>query len=403
MDALFAETPPNDVVLEIVEGHSAPGDPIASPVEETVYTHHTLHRPGVHDCLQHQRVVCVDIEGELLVSSPAIRDLSGADLLNESVERGPSGLRVSQGCVANPSISTHEGLQNFRFKLVHAEGLLMGFEVAATLGRVYVRGTRWRLGPSACALRTRQDERRKNENCGASGHCLGLWTSVEPVTFTPSIVLQIQFQNHLLEQPRFAGIWRVSDETESLFGGGERRSRRKKRGREETPERLKEAALRYLGQRETSVDRLRTVLLRRVDRSVRRFGSDPEPLKQAVEETVEYCRRIGYVDDQRFSEMKSRSMQKAGKSRRKIAQTLRSYGVDRDLIESSTEDQDELQTARVFVRKKRLLRHLEGIETLPRMEQMKAKRKALASLARQGFGYDIASRALELEASGENE
>jgi len=108
---------------------------------------------------------------------------------------------------------------------------------------------------------------------------------------------------------------------------------------------------------------------------------------------------VGIVDDLRFAESKARSMRGRGKSGVAVRTTLRHKGVgtiDVDAVmrgerlrdgDERASSEVELEAARTLVRRKKLGPFREA--TTPEQRQ-----RDLATVARAGFSYDIARRAL---------
>ena len=99
-----------------------------------------------------------------------------------------------------------------------------------------------------------------------------------------------------------------------------------------TPQRLKNIALYYLKRFETSEYNLRNVLKRRID-DYAYWDKDFDKLKayKWLDELLADFLRLGYVNDERFAEMKIRGYLAAGKSPRYIISKLKEKGVDEDL------------------------------------------------------------------------
>lgn len=159
-----------------------------------------------------------------------------------------------------------------------------------------------------------------------------------------------------------------------------------------SPAYLERVALRYLERYAGSTERVRRVLARRVKRSVAELGTDLEEGLRAIDEVVAKLRRLGYLDDARFAGSRTRSLRKRGKSRRAVRAALSAQGVEPEVIERALGDEDEeaeLEAARAFVKRRRLGPH--------RAEDAREaeRQKDLARLARAGFSYAIAARALE--------
>jgi regulatory protein len=146
---------------------------------------------------------------------------------------------------------------------------------------------------------------------------------------------------------------------------------------------LERAALTYLLRYASSIARVRAFL----ERHVRRDGGDLE----AIDEVVEKLVRLGYLDDERFAVARARALRRRGSSSLSIAATLAKNGVDRAIIDRAIADEaEELEAARAFVRRRRLGPHR------AEEERSEKRERDLAALARAGFSYEVASRALEL-------
>ena len=155
-----------------------------------------------------------------------------------------------------------------------------------------------------------------------------------------------------------------------------------------TAERIRRAALHYLGQRSASTEQLRRVLLRRVDRSLRERPGDRDELVGWVEETLRACQRLGYLDDAKYAADKARALRRRGASSRKVRAKLAEKGVDPALVDAALGDApSELVAALRWLRRRRL-----G----PWRREEADERRALAALGRAGFGYDVARRALAM-------
>jgi len=145
---------------------------------------------------------------------------------------------------------------------------------------------------------------------------------------------------------------------------------------------LERVALWYVERYAGSEARLRRALQKRVRRSVDELGTDPAEGAAAVEEVVAKLRRLGYLDDAELARQRASALSRRGKSLRAIRADLarrgiRAEGADAALAALS---HDELDAARTLVRRRRLGRD---------------PKRDLAKLARAGFTYDVARRALD--------
>jgi regulatory protein len=163
-----------------------------------------------------------------------------------------------------------------------------------------------------------------------------------------------------------------------------------------TAQSLAEAAISYLN-RHTAT---REQLSRRLETWVLRRGEPPDlgaarPLMAALLARYESS---GLVDDKRLAEHAAERFRARGGSSRKIAARLHSRGISSSVIddvlaaERRENPEPDLAAARALVAKRRLgsLR--------PPAERAPNRRRDLAVLARAGFDFDTAIRALNTSA-----
>lgn len=163
-----------------------------------------------------------------------------------------------------------------------------------------------------------------------------------------------------------------------------------------TPIYLERVALWYLERYGGSEARLRRILRERVRRSVEEHGTDRDEGAEAIDQVVAKLVRLGYVDDARFAKSRAGVLERRGKSSRAIRSALRQQGIAAVHVDEVLSDVDDLEAARKLVRKKRLGTHRAG-EDQSAAERAVRRKKDLARLARAGFSYDVARRALEGE------
>jgi len=130
-----------------------------------------------------------------------------------------------------------------------------------------------------------------------------------------------------------------------------------------------------------------------VQKRARADGFDPAPYLTFVAELVSRYQASGLLDDRRFARNLGRSLWERGASRAKIQGKLRERGVMPTTIEQVLSElvpnaDAELEAARVLVRRRRLGSERRG----PTTDQ--DAHRDLAVLARAGFSYEIAERAL---------
>lgn len=161
-----------------------------------------------------------------------------------------------------------------------------------------------------------------------------------------------------------------------------------------TEEALREAALRYLDRYDASVEQLRKVLLRRAQK----YGGKEQSaeIRERIDQLLERFIQSRLLDDVRYCQNMVRASRERGFSTQKIKQKLLSRGIEMRLIEEQLQQVqtrdglDDLQAAQLVVRKKRLVKKHD-------LTDYQSRNQALQSLARQGFSFDVAERALRLE------
>lgn len=167
--------------------------------------------------------------------------------------------------------------------------------------------------------------------------------------------------------------------------------RRHKRPKKITPTYLHNYALFYLERFASTSAHLKTVLMRRVHKSIA-FHKEPDMAEAEgwVDELVIRFVETGLVDDKVYAKGRTQSLRRSGNSRRQIMAKLMQKGLKTNVIDQALETVDvetgedaELQAACRYVQRRRLGRDAERHQ------------KDLASLARAGFAYDIAQKALQ--------
>jgi regulatory protein len=169
-----------------------------------------------------------------------------------------------------------------------------------------------------------------------------------------------------------------------------------------SPAELDKAALRYLNRYDASVEQLRRVLFRHVERHA--SGAALSRARDDVRALLERYQASRILDDARYAEALGRGLRARGASTMSIRMKLRARGVAEDLTEAALErlashaddGNPELSAARAYVRRKRLTKRHD-------VSTPEGRNKALGSLGRQGFSYSVASAALAAELSAADE
>jgi len=155
---------------------------------------------------------------------------------------------------------------------------------------------------------------------------------------------------------------------------------------------LERAALYYLERYASSSENLRRVLIRKVEKRCRLRDEDPEGFRPLVDEVVRKALSGGYVDDKRYAEGRVAALRRRGGSARAIAARLSAKGVERELIAGAlqADDADDEGAAMALARRRRL----GPFRAVGRAEH---RDRDLAVLARAGFSFDVARRAIDAE------
>ena len=138
--------------------------------------------------------------------------------------------------------------------------------------------------------------------------------------------------------------------------------------------------------------RLRKVLAERIAEAARAGLLEAAEARVVVEDLLLRYKASGMLDDQRFAKRFVEQQRERGASRRVIEQKLRQRGIPSELVQelcSAGESRaSELAAASAFAKRRRL-----GPHRKPETREA-FRRKDLMAMARAGFNYETASRAL---------
>ncbi|NBB68867.1 MAG: regulatory protein RecX [Alphaproteobacteria bacterium] len=156
--------------------------------------------------------------------------------------------------------------------------------------------------------------------------------------------------------------------------------------------------MRYLERYGASRERLARVLERRARREADLAGSDPEAVAAAVAGVVAELAELGLVNDAAYAEGRSRALLRRGRSPARVRRELAEDGIDRattDAVLAAQGDADALARACAVRFAKR-----RGIGPFGDPARRAARRdRDLRALLRQGFGFALARRIVDAEAS----
>lgn len=167
-----------------------------------------------------------------------------------------------------------------------------------------------------------------------------------------------------------------------------------------TKQRLTNIAKFHVERFATTAANLKRVLSRRAERARRVHGGDVREHTAWIEEVVAMMVRTGAVDDARYASGRAAALRRMGKSPGKIRALLAAKGTPRALVDTAIAEtaitisgRDAALEAAVAYAKRRRLGPF-GKTPTDKEEQRKQATKDMAALARAGFSYDIAKRAL---------
>lgn len=175
----------------------------------------------------------------------------------------------------------------------------------------------------------------------------------------------------------------------------EENSKKVKPLRKITKQRLKNISLYYLKRFESSVDNLRQVLRRRVNKYA---FQNPDFNKQEafawIEEILADFERLHYLDDARYTEIKVRSYLNAGKPARYIKNKLQQKGISETEVTEILDMQEynPREMALKFAKKKKI-----GPFRPDEESRRENRQKDMAALVRAGFDYDVVCDVLQAE------
>ena len=146
-------------------------------------------------------------------------------------------------------------------------------------------------------------------------------------------------------------------------------------------------AVDYLSKYDSSKNNLANVLKRKILKlNVTNF--EKKKLIDIIESIILKLEKNKFIDDDRYSSTKILSLSNSGRSKNFIFNYLIKKGVNKSQIQNNltsmnqNNDNWELESAKIFVKKKKLLEKNESYE------------KKLAKMARAGFSYDICKKIL---------
>jgi regulatory protein len=165
---------------------------------------------------------------------------------------------------------------------------------------------------------------------------------------------------------------------------------------------IEEKALSYLNRFDASATRLERVLRTFVKQRAKDLGVEADPFLSAVTDILVRYRQNGLLDDTRYATTMARSLVERGVSRQAVKAKLHQRGISGDVVQAvvgqlAEEGGSELDAARALVRKRKLGK------LRPEADRREHFKRDLGVLARAGFDFDTAKRALAVEGAEEED
>ena len=164
--------------------------------------------------------------------------------------------------------------------------------------------------------------------------------------------------------------------------------------------RMMNKAVDYLGRYASSRHKLGQILQRFASRKLTDYDTDD--IAAAIEQTIDQCSQLGYLDDRQFAVTVARSQRRLGRSQAVIRQRLRQHALGDDIIAHALAEADknsangDLQAAIRFAQRRRLgpfaQRHSAHHQ---RLDAQQWKQRDLGAMARAGFSMATSKQILD--------
>ena len=160
---------------------------------------------------------------------------------------------------------------------------------------------------------------------------------------------------------------------------------------------LHNSGLYYLQRFSTSTENFRRVMTQKISRSCRAYeDQDINECLQMLDELIIKFQRSGLLDDRNYTGSAVRSLRNKGESSRSILRKMQTKGIPADMAAEALQQHDadhalngDLAAAARYIQRRRL-----GAFSSKNKEDR--KNKELSSLARAGYGYEIAQKVLQM-------
>ena len=164
--------------------------------------------------------------------------------------------------------------------------------------------------------------------------------------------------------------------------------------------RMMNKAIDYLGRYASSRHKLGQILRRFASRNLTDY--DDKDIVAAIQQTIDQCSQLGYLDDREFAVTLARNQRRLGRSRAMIRLRLHQHALSDDIIAHALAEADEnsangdLQAAIRFAQRRRLgpfaQRHSAHHQ---RLDAQQWKQRDLGAMARAGFSMATSRQILD--------
>ena len=158
-------------------------------------------------------------------------------------------------------------------------------------------------------------------------------------------------------------------------------------------------AVNYLSRYASSRHKLGQILQRFAKRKLTDYDADE--IATAIQQTIDQCSQLGYLDDQEFAMTVARNQRRLGRSQFVIRQRLRQHSLSNEIIAHAIAEVDknitssELKAAIQFAQRRRLGPFAQRYSAdHQRLDIHQWKQRDLGAMARAGFSMTISQQVL---------
>jgi len=160
---------------------------------------------------------------------------------------------------------------------------------------------------------------------------------------------------------------------------------------------LEKFAFKYIERLSTSENQLRIILKKKIIKSSYFFKTKVENYTSYIDLIIEKFKKIGLIDDKKYSESRALNLVKRGFSKKKILLNLKQKGISSEIIEIALHNLKkfffdyELASALIYAKKKKIINSEINLD-----KSFKNNEKKLMKMASAGFSYSISKKIIEL-------